>query len=118
MREGVASGGGRDRGGERGGGQGGAARADAGADLGPPVVVALDSGPFAEDLAEALDYSYQNRLERQQAVRRAVADVSDLGAEVRAQITELEASKSITDAADLPRLLPPLTPPQHRLTPA
>src|SRR5260221_12297819 len=65
------------------------ALADAGPALGPPVVVALDSRPSAEDLAEALDYSYQNRLERQQAVRRAVADVSDLGAEVRAQITEI-----------------------------
>ncbi len=94
------------------------ALADAGPDLGPPVVAALDSRPFAEDLAEALDYSYQNRLERQQAVRRAVADVSDLGAEVRAQITELEASKSITDAEELRRLLPGLDRAEQRLTAA
>src|SRR6266851_9917271 len=79
------------------------ALADAGPDLGPPVVVALDSRPFAEDLAEALDYSYQNRLERQQAVRRAVADASELGAQVRAQITDLDAFHSIADAAELRR---------------
>ena len=94
------------------------ALADAGPDLGPPVVVALDSRPVAEDLAEALDYSYQSRLERQQAVRRAVADVSDLGAEVRAQIIELDASHSIADAAELRRLLPGLDRAEQRLTAA
>ena len=91
------------------------ALADAGPDLGPPVVVALDTKPPAADPAEALDYYYQDRLERMQASRRAVADVSHLSAEVRAQITELEASQAATDAAELRRLLPGLDRAEQRL---
>jgi hypothetical protein len=91
---------------------------DAGADLGPPVVVALDTRPPAADPAEALDYYYQDRLERMQASRRAVADVSHLSAEVRAQIIELEASQAATDAAELRRLLPGLDRAEQRLTAA
>lgn len=94
------------------------ALADAGPDLGPPVVVTLDSEPPAADPAEALDYYYQDRLERLQAFRRAVADVSSLSAEVRAQITELEASQAATDAAELRRLLPGLDRAEQRLTAA
>jgi phage shock protein A len=92
------------------------ALADAGPALGPPVVVALDSEPPATDPAEALDYYYQDRLERLQTVRRAVADVSDLSAEVQAHITELEASQAATDAAELRRLLPGLDRAEQRLT--
>lgn len=94
------------------------ALADAGPDLGPPVVVTLDSEPPAADPAEALDYYYQDRLERLQAFRRAVSDVSSLSAEVRAQITELEASQAATDAAELRRLLPGLDRAEQRLTAA
>jgi hypothetical protein len=91
------------------------ALADAGPDLGPPVVVALDNPDPSADPAE-LDYSYQNRLERLQALRRAVADVSTLSQELKAHINELQESQSTADVAELRRLLPRLDRAEQRLT--
>jgi len=91
------------------------ALADAGPDLGPPVVVALDNPDPSADLAE-LDYSYQNRLEHLQALRRAVADVSTLRQELQAHINELEESQSTADVAELRRMLPRLDRAEQRLT--
>jgi len=94
------------------------ALADAGPDLGPPIVVTLDRKPHATEPAEALDYSYQKRLERQQAIRWALADATDLGAQIRGQIAELEESQSMADAEELRRLLPGLDRAEQRLTAA
>jgi hypothetical protein len=91
------------------------ALADAGPDLGPPVVVALDNPDPSTDPAE-LDHSYQNRLERLQALRRAVADVSTLSQELKAHINELEESQSTADVAELRRLLPRLDRAEQQLT--
>src|SRR5258706_476464 len=94
------------------------ALADAGPDLGPPIVVALDSKPHASEPAEALDYSHQKRLERQQAIRWALADATDLGAQICGQIADLEESQSMADAEELRRLLPGLDRAEQRLTAA
>jgi DNA-binding XRE family transcriptional regulator len=92
------------------------ALAQAGHDLGPPVVVALESPPESADLADALDYSYHRRFDRLQAVRHTLADVTDLGSQIRRHITELEASQSMADAEELRRLLPGLDRSEQRLT--
>jgi DNA-binding TFAR19-related protein (PDSD5 family)/DNA-binding XRE family transcriptional regulator len=94
------------------------ALADMGQDLGPPVVVALESPPESADPAEALDYSYHRRLDRLQIVRHALADVTDLSSQIRRHITELEASQSMADAAELRCLLPGLDRSEQRLTAA
>jgi hypothetical protein len=91
------------------------ALADAGPDLGPPVVVALDDPAPSADPAE-LDDSFQNRLDRLQTLRRAVAQVSHLGEEVREHIAELQKSQSTAEIAELRRLLPRLDRAEHRLT--
>src|SRR5258706_15037703 len=96
-------------------GQGLVALADGGPALGPPIVVALDSKPHASEPAEALDYSYQKRLERQQAIRWALADATDLGAQIRGQIADLEESQSMADAEELRPLLPGLDRAEQRL---
>jgi uncharacterized protein len=52
---------------------------DAGTELGPPAVVALEQPPPRTDPREALDYAYQERLERLQEVRRAAQDDDYVG---------------------------------------
>jgi DNA-binding XRE family transcriptional regulator len=58
--------------------------------LGPPLVVSLARSPGPGDLSEALDRSYQDRLDRLQLVRRHVADAATLTREIQIQITDLE----------------------------
>jgi len=94
------------------------ALANAGPSLGPPVVVTLDTPLDSTDPAEALDQSYQRRLERLHTVRWALAEVADLGAQIRKQIKGLEASHSTAHAAELRRLLPGLDRSEQRLTAA
>jgi phage shock protein A len=62
-----------------------------GASLGDPRVVSTaDSWPWA--LAESLDRSYQERLDRLTALRRAAADAATLVKDIQDQVAELEAA--------------------------
>jgi hypothetical protein len=62
-----------------------------GASLGDPRVVSTaDSWPWA--LAEALDRSYQQRLDRLTALRRGEADAATLVKDIQDQVAELEAA--------------------------
>jgi len=64
-----------------------------GASLGDPVVVSTaDSWPWA--LAEALDWSYQQSLERLTALRRGEADAATLVTDIQDQLAELEAARA------------------------
>jgi len=62
-----------------------------GAGLGPLMVVSLAPPLPQADLPEALDRSYQHRLDRLQIVRRGVSDAAMLTRRVQLQITELES---------------------------
>jgi hypothetical protein len=62
-----------------------------GASLGDPLVVSTaDSWPWA--LGVALDRSYQQSLDRLQALRRGEADAATLVRDIQDQVTELEAA--------------------------
>ena len=62
-----------------------------GASLGDPLVISTaDSWPWA--LGVALDRSYQQSLDRLQALRRGEADAATLVRDVQDQVTELEAA--------------------------
>ena len=64
-----------------------------GASLGPPLVVpAAETWP--EDLAAALDASYQHRLDRLQVVRKRVAEAAWLVKDLQDQIDELESASA------------------------
>jgi hypothetical protein len=64
-----------------------------GASLGDPLVLSTaDSWPWA--LAEALDRSYQQRLERLTALRRGEADAATLVKDLQLQLTDLEATQA------------------------
>jgi hypothetical protein len=64
-----------------------------GASLGDPVVVSTaDSWPWA--LAEALDRSYQQSLERLTTLRRGEADAAMLVRDIQDQVAELEAAQA------------------------
>ena len=68
-----------------------------GSNLGDPVVISTaDSWPWA--LAEALDRSYQQRLERLTALRRGEADAAALVTDIQDQIAELEAAQAQLEA--------------------
>jgi phage shock protein A len=63
-----------------------------GAGLGDPLVVSTaESWRWA--LAEALDRSYQERLDRLQVVRRGEADATALSRDIQDQLTELESAR-------------------------
>jgi hypothetical protein len=67
-----------------------------GAGLGDPLVVSTaQSWPWA--LAEALDRSYQERLDRLQVVRRGEADATALCRDIQDQIKELESARAELD---------------------
>jgi hypothetical protein len=64
-----------------------------GASLGDPLVVSTaDSWPWA--LAEALDRSYQQRLDRLTALRRGEADAATLVKDLQDHVAELEAAQA------------------------
>jgi hypothetical protein len=74
-------------------GQALAALMNDGASLGEPLVVSTaDSWPWA--LAEALDRSYQERLERLAAVRRGEADAATLVKDIQEQAAEVESAQA------------------------
>ena len=102
------------------------ALAELGPALGPPLVRPLRAAwsPGA-DPREALDYAYQERLERLSVLRHGAADASSVRAEVQARISELEdpsagrdaegADVAVSEAAELKALLPGLARAEQRL---
>ena len=74
-------------------GQALAALMNEGASLGPPLVVPV-AATWPEDLASALDSSYEHRLERLQVLRRRAAEAAWLVKDIQAQIDELESAQA------------------------
>ena len=76
------------------------ALAELGPALGPPLVRPLPTGwsPGA-DPREALDYAYQDRLERLAVLRHGVADAASVRAEIEARLAELESASAGEGAA-------------------
>jgi phage shock protein A len=76
---------------------------EAGESLGPPLVLPLESVLRSpEDPREALDYSYERRLEMLPRVRRGVADVATSRKRVELQVSRLQqsAAKLVRQAQD------------------
>ena len=74
-------------------GQALAALMSEGASLGPPLVVPV-AETWPEDLAAALDASYQYRLDRLQAVRKRAAGAAWLVRDIQDQVDELESVRA------------------------
>src|SRR5580693_2064490 len=74
-------------------GQALAALMSEGASLGPPLVVPV-AETWPEDLAAALDASYQHRLDRLQLVRKRVAGAAWLVRDIQDQVDELESARA------------------------
>jgi hypothetical protein len=73
-----------------------AALMDEGAGLGDPLVASTaESWPWA--LAEALDRSYQERLDRLLVLRRGAADAATLRIDIQGQVAELESARATLD---------------------
>ena len=77
-------------------GQALAALMSEGASLGPPLVVPV-AETWPEDLAAALDASYQHRLDRLQVVRKRAAEAAWLVRDIQDQIDELESARARLD---------------------
>jgi phage shock protein A len=74
-------------------GQALAALMSEGASLGAPLVVPV-AETWPEDLAAALDASYQYRLDRLQAVRKRAAEAACLVRDIQDQVDELESARA------------------------
>ena len=74
-------------------GQALAALISEGASLGPPLVVPV-AETWPEDLAGALDASYQHRLDRLQVLRKRAAEAAWLAKDVQDQVDELESAQA------------------------
>src|SRR5580658_6978179 len=74
-------------------GQALAALMSEGASLGPPLVVPV-AETWPEDLAAALDASYQYRLDRLQLVRKRAAAAAGLVKDIQDQVDELESARA------------------------
>jgi phage shock protein A len=74
-------------------GQALAALMSEGASLGPPLVVPVVE-TWPEDLAAALDASYQHRLDRLQLVRKRAAEAACLVRDIQDQVDELESARA------------------------
>jgi phage shock protein A len=77
-------------------GQALAALMSEGASLGPPLVVPV-AETWPEDLAAALDASYQHRLDRLQVVRKRAAEAACLVRDIQDQTDELESARARLD---------------------
>jgi len=77
-------------------GQALAALMSEGASLGPPLVVPV-AETWPEDLAAALDASYQHRLDRLQVVRKRAAEAAFLVKDIQDQVDELESARARLD---------------------
>ncbi|MBO0820245.1 MAG: hypothetical protein J2P26_05280 [Nocardiopsaceae bacterium] len=92
-----------------------------GASLGAPLV-ASTADSWAWALAEALDRSYQQSLDRLTALRRGEADAATLVIDIQEQLAELEAAQAAgklaaarQQAAEARRLLSRMIEARHRL---
>ena len=74
-------------------GQALAALISEGPSLGPPLVVPV-AETWPEDLAAALDASYQYRLDRLQLVRKRAAGAAGLVKDIQDQVDELESARA------------------------
>jgi phage shock protein A len=74
-------------------GQALAALISEGAGLGPPLVVPV-AETWPEDLAGALDDSYQHRLDRLQVMRKRAAEAAWLVKDLQSQVDELESAQA------------------------
>jgi phage shock protein A len=74
-------------------GQALAALMSEGASLGPPLVVPV-AETWPEDLAAALDASYQHRLDRLEVVRKRAAEAACLVRDIQDQVDELESARA------------------------
>jgi phage shock protein A len=74
-------------------GQALAALMSEGASLGPPLIVPV-AETWPEDLAAALDASYQHRLDRLQLVRKRAAGAAWLVKDIQDQVDELESARA------------------------
>jgi len=91
-----------------------AALLNQGARLGEPLVVSTaESWPWA--LFDALDRSYQNRIERLQVLRKGEADADLLIKDIKEHTAELELKQAKQQAAELQRLLPGVIEARRRL---
>ena len=77
-------------------GQALAALISEGASLGPPLVVPV-AETWPEDLAAALDASYQYRLDRLQVLRKRTAEAASLVKDLQDQVDELESARARLD---------------------
>jgi hypothetical protein len=68
-----------------------------GASLGPPLVASLAGAPRAEGLLEALDQSYQDKVEQLAAARRGAADAATAVKNMQDQAAELESAQAKMD---------------------
>jgi hypothetical protein len=92
---------------------------DAGESLGPPLVVPPESVLRPPDPREALDVSYQRKLEALQRVRRGVAEVATSRKRVELQVIQLEESVGAQEQlSELHRQLLILTDEEEKLTAA
>jgi hypothetical protein len=76
-----------------------------GASLGPPVVLSL-AAARPENLPDALDRVYQEKLERLQVMRHSVAAAATLATDIQSQIAGGQAEPAHDEVAELRRLLP------------
>jgi chromosome segregation ATPase len=65
-----------------------------GASPGPPLVASLAGAPRHEGLLEALDPSYQDKLEQVTLARRRAADAATAVKDIQNQATELESARA------------------------
>jgi hypothetical protein len=77
-----------------------------GASLGPPTAISLAAATQLEDLPDALDRVYQEKLERMQVVRHAVAEAATLARDIQSQLAGAQAQPAHDEVAELRRLLP------------
>jgi hypothetical protein len=77
-----------------------------GASLGPPAVISLAETAQPENLPDALDRVYQEKLERMQVVRHAVAEAATLARDIQSQLAGAQAQPAHDEVAELRRLLP------------
>jgi phage shock protein A len=68
-----------------------------GASLGPPLVASLAGAPLPAEPLEALDQSYQDKLEQAAAARRGAADAATVVKDLQDQAAELESAQAKLD---------------------
>ena len=65
-----------------------------GPSLGPPLVISVADPPGSADLPEALDESYEDRLEQMDTLRRHLSDAATLVKDIERQVADLETRQA------------------------